>query len=128
MVNKRKIVNNTKYHSYIRSVEWTKKKVWYWGLTGLKVCQICGSNRNVQVHHMCYDRFGGNEVYDDLLGVCWYCHSEIHKLHRKQGGSLKAATLMYKTQMGSMKFKQQRKEKIVKRNRPSAQSRTILNT
>lgn len=86
---------NLKYREYITSKAWQRKKAWYWAKVGKRACQICGNRQGLHVHHMRYDHLG-NEWFTDLLGVCYACHDGIHELHRKTGGSLYVATMIYR--------------------------------
>lgn len=95
---------NSFYKTYIRSTEWSKKKSWYWAQVGVRACQVCGSRKSLQVHHMDYVRLG-NEVFTDLMGLCYDCHTEVHKLHKLRGGSLKHATLSYQLMNIHKKYK-----------------------
>jgi predicted HNH restriction endonuclease len=42
------------------------------------VCEGCGDAKATQVHHMNYERWGGNELLIDLLAVCADCHRKLH--------------------------------------------------
>ena len=46
-------------------------------------CEQCGArNTKLDVHHLTYDRFGGNEEPDDLEVLCRDCHDKEHgKVH-----------------------------------------------
>lgn len=41
-----------------------------------KVCEVCGSNKNVDVHHK--DRNPNNNAESNLMLVCRSCHNKIH--------------------------------------------------
>ena len=45
--------------------------------TKYKVCQNCGKDYDLQVHHKTYENLG-EEKEEDLLLVCKNCHSKIH--------------------------------------------------
>jgi 5-methylcytosine-specific restriction endonuclease McrA len=72
------------YHKFIKSPRWKAICAAYWLKHGRK-CQACGAVKDLHVHHMCYDRFGGREALSDLMGLCYTCHREVHRLHRKAG-------------------------------------------
>lgn len=44
-------------------------------------CQLCGSNENLQVHHLYYDKEKEVWQYGDraLVTLCDKCHEKIHK-------------------------------------------------
>ncbi len=41
-------------------------------------CQLCGTRRNLQVHHIRYRSHCGGDSTDNLLTVCQGCHAAIH--------------------------------------------------
>jgi len=68
-----------RYQEYIRSPRWK-----YVRRQELKrahhQCQLCGRQfheKDLTVHHNCYDRFG-SEKPQDLTVVCEQCHRRIH--------------------------------------------------
>lgn len=70
------------YHEYLRSDAWKKKRK-----KALKRdrgrCTRCGSTRNLQVHHLTYDRIF-KERLSDLTTLCAKCHMREHGLTRKR--------------------------------------------
>lgn len=64
------------YREYINSDKWREKRNKIIRRAGA-VCEMCGSHRNIQVHHLSYDRLGF-EHDNDLLCVCRKCHENIH--------------------------------------------------
>lgn len=41
-------------------------------------CQFCGSQVNLQVHHIKWRSHLGNDREENLITVCASCHNEIH--------------------------------------------------
>lgn len=81
-----------RYKDYINSDRWKAKVAAYWQRNG-KYCKACGATKNLHVHHMTYERFGGGEYMSDLMGLCHKCHRDVHTLDRKTGRrNLRAAT------------------------------------
>lgn len=81
------------YSRYIDSPTWREKKREFWSQNP-KQCAACGFTMQLHVHHMTYERFGGNELMSDLIGLCGMCHTDVHNLHRSSRGiSLRAATM-----------------------------------
>lgn len=39
---------------------------------------MCGTSKNLNIHHMTYERLG-NEDFNDLVYLCKDCHSNLHK-------------------------------------------------
>ena len=50
-------------------------------------CQRCGNGRDVQVHHLTYERLGA-EVTSDLEVVCRRCHRDEHLDHPEPSAAL----------------------------------------
>lgn len=48
------------------------------------VCQLCGDNKNLQVHHLCYDkdRMPWDYPRRALITLCDNCHNKIHDSER----------------------------------------------
>lgn len=42
-----------------------------------EVCKICGTDSGIVVHHIDGDR--DNNDIDNLMPVCWGCHTRIHR-------------------------------------------------
>ena len=42
-------------------------------------CQVCGTHRDLQLHHWLHfrSRGGGHDAWN-LVTVCWRCHEQIH--------------------------------------------------
>lgn len=45
-------------------------------------CEICGSTRELEVHHLNYENLGYEEP-EDLMALCHNCHMEVHEEERK---------------------------------------------
>lgn len=41
-------------------------------------CQLCGSHRDLHVHHVRYRSRGGGDGLENLLTLCHRCHAWIH--------------------------------------------------
>lgn len=72
--------HSIQYDSYIKSPEWQQKReVRFW--IDRNTCQMCGTDRNLEVHHLCsYRKLGSEDVYHDLVTVCHDCHQKIHRM------------------------------------------------
>lgn len=44
------------------------------------MCEACGSDWRISLHHMSYQNLG-IEKDEDLIPLCWKCHGEYHKRH-----------------------------------------------
>jgi 5-methylcytosine-specific restriction endonuclease McrA len=69
------------YNEYIKSKDWAKNTVFLIKRSNNQ-CEICGSQNNLQRHHISYKNFG-YEKPEDLLFVCEKCHNELHLSKRK---------------------------------------------
>ena len=68
------------YEKYIKSALWTEKKRLFRMTRDWPICFKCGAwDVPMDVHHLTYARFGGDELMEDLEYVCRPCHNEIHK-------------------------------------------------
>ena len=65
------------YHDWMNSDGWRKKRNKKLKEAGYK-CELCGSAKNLRVHHITYENLG-HEPMDDLLAVCDNCHKKLHK-------------------------------------------------
>ena len=82
------------YKTYILSAEWKEKRRQQ--LKNQKLCQACGTTKNLQAHHMTYKRLG-NEKLKNLKTLCRACHFALHddyKLHPQE-----RTTLLHFTQI-----------------------------
>jgi len=65
-----------KYSKYLTSKKWKEKRRLVLDRDGHK-CRMCPSDKNLQAHHITYDRIF-NEDLNDLITLCSKCHDEIH--------------------------------------------------
>lgn len=52
-------------------------------------CQLCetrNSKKFLGVHHIVHDSCGGSWELENLLWVCWSCHTKVHRLHKIPSG------------------------------------------
>lgn len=71
------------YRKYIKSVAWRKKRLQVFAYYG-KRCYACGTLKNIQVHHLTYQHFGNERIYE-LRPLCKRCHDEVGRLHWRLG-------------------------------------------
>lgn len=67
---------STRYADYLRSFEWRKTRNRALKRAGYS-CQRCSARRDLQVHHLTYERLG-REWDSDLEVVCRECHEGEH--------------------------------------------------
>lgn len=63
---------SNEYRQYMRSLRWSIKRTEALERAGHR-CELCDDHRELEVHHLTYDRFR-RERPDDLLVVCKTCH------------------------------------------------------
>ena len=65
------------YKEWVLSPAWRRIRNAKLKDSGYK-CELCGSAKNLQVHHITYEHIG-DEPLDDLLTVCNKCHKKLHR-------------------------------------------------
>ncbi|MBE5924495.1 MAG: HNH endonuclease [Lachnospiraceae bacterium] len=45
----------------------------------LYTCQICGSNMQVEGHHILNYQYGGAASVDNIVSLCRVCHKQVHR-------------------------------------------------
>ena len=65
------------YHEYIHSEQWQKVRLERFRLDGFK-CQLCGSGKNLEGHHVSYKHLGQPEEINDVVSLCKECHKKVH--------------------------------------------------
>ena len=88
------------YRFYIRSKRWIKKKVKHYSNPDNGVCNLCGSTKNLHVHHKTYidkkgNRILGKEKPHHLVTLCRSCHNSLHKKIAEENKLKKLGTLAY---------------------------------
>lgn len=69
------------YADYLASPVWRAVKARY-RASGMPHECMCGE-RDVQLHHLTYDRVGGDERNEDLVPLCRRCHAMAHSLEAR---------------------------------------------
>jgi len=71
------------YASYLQTARWVELRTMRLNKDCF-TCQRCGSRRDLQVHHINYERVGGSEDVDrDLITLCRKCHEEVEANKRQ---------------------------------------------
>lgn len=66
----------SRYQRYLQSAEWKIFRLSVIAKRG-RYCQDCGSSRDVQLHHLTYERLG-HERPEDVRLLCDTCHQIEH--------------------------------------------------
>ena len=73
--------NKERLETYMWSEEWSRKKGLKFREVGY-LCEKCGETRNLEVHHITYDRLG-HENLKDLQVLCRICHEFMHDIRNR---------------------------------------------
>ncbi len=68
------------YTEYLTTVEWQRTRRWALDRAGNK-CQLCKSDRKLDVHHNDYSRLGKEEP-SDIIVLCNDCHGHHHRIEK----------------------------------------------
>jgi hypothetical protein len=74
-------IRQIEHREYLKSPLWKSIRanaIEHYG----EVCGKCGDYGN-DVHHITYDRVGGQELLDDLQVLCRDCHEALHAIEKK---------------------------------------------
>lgn len=71
------------YEQYLCTPEWDKKRRQRLHIDN-GYCQMCncsGTSYNpLTVHHITYKSKGNEDIYRDLVTLCWQCHNAVHRM------------------------------------------------
>lgn len=73
------------YQEYLKSTHWISTRYGALERAGRR-CQLCNTDKNLQVHHRTYERLGC-ELWVDLFVVCDGCHKRHHNIFAKPPAS-----------------------------------------
>ena len=65
------------YDEYMHSEDWLQKRMQRLQMDNFQ-CQICGTAKNLRVHHITYAHIR-NEPMEDLVTLCDECHRKVHE-------------------------------------------------
>ena len=73
------MVISKEYRMYMGSALWSKKRNARIRIDGSR-CVICGSDHDLNVHHLTYRNFMHENVQQDLVTLCITCHMMLHRI------------------------------------------------
>jgi len=76
--NKIHVLHKSQYASYLRSSEWSHKRLSVLARDN-HTCQVCGGKEKLHVHHLTYARKYNEPLYD-LVTLCEVCHKIAHMI------------------------------------------------
>lgn len=71
------------YEDYIRSAAWYAKREQR-RMIDKSRCRTCGSTERLECHHVTYERFGDEDVENDLITLCHECHEAVTAVIRRR--------------------------------------------
>ena len=110
MMPKYKEIGYNSYKDYLDGSHWKDLKNRYQKSKLLKVCRVCGTNKQLVLHHRTYNFLGQEHISIHVHLVCRRCHELIHynpETKEKTPLTWKALT-MRQTYLRKL-FKQERK-------------------
>lgn len=69
------------YYEYIKTEAWEEMRQKVFRRDGFQ-CVICKEAKNLNVHHITYERLGCEDLAD-LVTLCQKCHEKVHRLEDK---------------------------------------------
>ena len=100
-------------NGFLYSTAWARIKLDLFEIRG-RACEICGKDKVIHVHHLTYDRYGGDEEPEDLIILCARCHMIEHGIikfpkKKKKKRKKKRMTLAQAQQKLARKIERDRK-------------------
>jgi hypothetical protein len=65
------------YREYLKTIRWNSLRNNALRKQGHK-CQLCSSNKNLNVRHRSYERMNTADEFNDLIVLCKNCHAKFH--------------------------------------------------
>lgn len=76
-------VKSLNYDEYIKSAAWYGKREARRAIDKSR-CRTCGSSDDLECHHVTYERFGNEDIENDLITLCKHCHKAITDTVRRR--------------------------------------------
>ena len=89
-------MNREEYTEYLKSEHWENtKKRFYASKLHKNKCMVCGSTKNLNIHHKNYYNLGAEKL-TDLCLLCQDCHSKVHEMVNNGEGTIWTAPKLLK--------------------------------
>ena len=75
----REVMDKKTYNDSLQSQHWKDVRNQRLLLDGNKCC-VCGNEERLNVHHVSYKNLGHENVENDLVTLCKYCHAILHRV------------------------------------------------
>ena len=82
-----------KYKQYLTTEYWFDVRKEMHSVVGY-ACEICGTNKGIQVHHLHYGN-RGKETLNDLVCLCGSCHNLMHYSNNPMVGYINSRKIFY---------------------------------
>lgn len=82
------IAINSDYKEYLESPEWEIKRQARFKLDNYK-CVCCGRPMDLHCHHLTYRNFKREDILNDLVTVCKYCHADLEERKHEYDWTIK---------------------------------------
>lgn len=63
-----------------QQITYYRRKAWEYAARKHQVCFFCGSNENLEHHHIIPVSEGGDNSYQNLISLCFSCHKKVHRM------------------------------------------------
>lgn len=67
------------YKEYLQSERWRQNREKRLQIDG-RMCAVCGSGKDLNVHHLNYRNVGNEDIEKDLITLCHPCHAMLHRI------------------------------------------------
>lgn len=71
-----RVKDKAEYQEYLKSKHWQDIRHKVFKEYGYR-CDLCGSPKNLRVHHITYENLGEEQI-SDLVPLCEDCHKNLH--------------------------------------------------
>lgn len=78
------------YNDYLQSERWRQTREKRLQIDG-RVCVVCGSGKDLNVHHISYRNIGNEDIENDLITLCHPCHAMLHRIKVQSEEEYKSA-------------------------------------
>lgn len=72
-----KALRQLSHADYLKTPHWRWLRKWALHYADYR-CQLCNSNKNLEVHHRTYENIPDEDDYNDLIVLCNECHGHFH--------------------------------------------------
>jgi hypothetical protein len=63
-----------------QQITYYRRKAWEYAARKHQACFFCGSNENLEHHHIIPVSEGGDNSHQNLISLCFSCHKKVHRM------------------------------------------------